>query len=77
MAQNLYVTGAEQGSGKSVIVLAMMETLSGHGGRLGFFRPVVHPETPDHLIQLVGGPLPGSSATTRICTAAPATQPAL
>jgi phosphate acetyltransferase len=53
MAQNIYITGAEQGSGKSVIVLAMMDTLSGHGAKPGFFRPVVHPETPDPLIQLV------------------------
>ncbi|MGD8672113.1 MAG: AAA family ATPase, partial [Thiogranum sp.] len=40
MAQNIYITGAEQGSGKSVVVLAMMETLSGHGDTPGFFRPV-------------------------------------
>ncbi len=53
MAQNLYITGAERGSGKSVIVLAMMETLSGHGGQVGFFRPVVHPDARDPLIQLV------------------------
>jgi len=53
MAQNLYITGAEQGSGKSVIVLAMMETLSGHGGKVGFFRPLVHPDARDPLIELV------------------------
>jgi len=37
MTQNLYVTGAERGSGKSIIVLAMMDILSGHDGRIGFF----------------------------------------
>ena len=42
MTQNLYITGAERGSGKSVIVLAMMEMLCGHAGKVGFFRPVVH-----------------------------------
>ena len=40
MAQNLYITGAEHGSGKSVIVLAMMDYFSGHTGKVGFFRPV-------------------------------------
>ena len=53
MAQNIYITGAEQGSGKSVVVLAMMETLSGHGDTPGFFRPVVHPDARDPLIHLV------------------------
>ena len=41
MAQNLYVTGAENGSGKSVIVLAIMELLSGRSDKVGIFRPVV------------------------------------
>jgi phosphate acetyltransferase len=53
-AQNLYITGAERGSGKSVIVLAMMEFLSGHGGKVGFFRPVARSgEQRDPLIQLI------------------------
>ena len=37
--QNIYVTGAEQGSGKSIIMLAMMDMLSGYAGKIGFFRP--------------------------------------
>jgi len=54
MTQNLYVTGAERGSGKSVIVLAMMDILSGHDGRIGFFRPVIRsPESHDELAQLI------------------------
>ncbi|NHZ69906.1 MAG: phosphate acetyltransferase [Thermotogales bacterium] len=54
MAQNLYVTGAEHGSGKSVIVLAMMEYFSGHTGKVGFFRPVTSSgEQHDQLIHLV------------------------
>ncbi len=54
MTQNLYVTGAERGSGKSVIVLAMMETLSGHGGKVGFFRPVIRAGLQrDQLIDLI------------------------
>ncbi|MEN8213944.1 MAG: phosphate acetyltransferase [Pseudomonadota bacterium] len=54
MTQNIYITGAERSSGKSVIVLAMMEFLSGHGGRVGFFRPVIRSgEQRDPLIQLI------------------------
>ena len=54
MTQNLYVTGAERGSGKSVIVLAMMDILSGHAGRVGFFRPVIRsPAVPDDLVHLI------------------------
>lgn len=34
--QNIYVTGAEQGSGKSIIMLAMMDMLSGYAGKIGF-----------------------------------------
>jgi len=52
--QNLYITGAERGSGKSVIVLAMMELLSGRGGKVVFFRPVIRSgEQQDPLIQLI------------------------
>ena len=54
MTQNLYITGAEHGSGKSVIVLAMMEYFSGHTGKTGFFRPVTRSgEQRDQLIHLV------------------------
>jgi len=54
MAQNLYITGAEHGSGKSVIVLAMMDYFSGHTGKVGFFRPVTRSDSQhDQLIHLV------------------------
>ncbi len=54
MTQNLYITGAERASGKSVIVLAIMEMLSGHGGKVGFFRPVIRSgESRDELIDLI------------------------
>ncbi|WP_031433099.1 phosphate acetyltransferase [Methylomarinum vadi] len=54
ITQNIYITGAEQGSGKSVIMLAMMEMFSGHAEKVGFFRPIIHsgPEK-DELIQLI------------------------
>ena len=52
--QNIYVTGAEQGSGKSIIMLAMMDMLSGYAGKIGFFRPIIHShEQQDELIQFV------------------------
>ena len=54
MAHNLYITGAEHGSGKSVIVLAMMEALSGRTGKVGFFRPVIrNAGERDELIHLI------------------------
>ncbi|MFQ5642690.1 MAG: phosphate acetyltransferase [Thiogranum sp.] len=54
MAQNLYVTGAERGSGKSIMVLAMMDYFSGHSGKVGFFRPVTRNDAQhDPLIHLV------------------------
>ncbi|MEA3275484.1 MAG: phosphate acetyltransferase [Pseudomonadota bacterium] len=39
--QSLYVAGAGSGSGKSVVVLGIMEMLSAVNRRVGFFRPVV------------------------------------
>lgn len=41
MLQSLYIAGAEPGSGKSVVVLGMMETLSAINRKIGFFRPVI------------------------------------
>jgi phosphate acetyltransferase len=38
---NLYITGMERGSGKSVVALGLMETLAGRAQRAGFFRPIV------------------------------------
>jgi len=54
MAKNIYIAGAEQGSGKSAIALALMEYLSGHSGKIGFFRPViVDGPSSDPLIRLI------------------------
>lgn len=54
MAQNIYVAGVEQRSGKSAIVLTLMELLSGETASLGFFRPLVHGNVEeDRLINLV------------------------
>ncbi len=52
--QNIYITGAEQGSGKSIIMLAMMDMLSGSAGKTGFFRPIIDTEEDkDELIELI------------------------
>lgn len=54
ISQNIYITGADEGSGKSVIMLAIMEMLFGHAGNIGFFRPIIHSgEEKDALIQLI------------------------
>jgi phosphate acetyltransferase len=39
--QSLYIAGAGAGSGKSVVVLGLMEMLSAVNRRVGFFRPIV------------------------------------
>jgi len=54
VSQGIYIVGAEPRSGKSVIVLGMMEMLSGRMGKVGFFRPVVRDERkPDNITTLI------------------------
>jgi phosphate acetyltransferase len=54
LARNLYITAMEPQSGKSVVVLGLMELLSGRVDRLGFFRPIVLSGTePDPEIELI------------------------
>ena len=54
MPQNIYVAGAEQGSGKSAIVLALMELLTGDTSKPGFFRALIQGSVKeDRLIQLI------------------------
>ena len=52
LTRNLYITGMEAGSGKSVVALGIMELLSARVERLGFFRPIV-PSLPDPQIELI------------------------
>jgi len=42
MTKGLYITSAEPYSGKTIMVLGLMEFLVGRIGRIGFFRPVVN-----------------------------------
>jgi phosphate acetyltransferase len=54
MADRLYISALESGSGKIALVLGVMETLSRHIQDIGFFRPLIKAEDPpDNHIQLV------------------------
>jgi len=54
VVRNLYITGMESGSGKSVVALGLMETLAGRSQRAGFFRPIVPSrEVPDAQVELI------------------------
>ena len=54
MSQGIYITSADPRSGKSVVVLGIMEMLAGQGGKTGFFRPVVQDgKKPDKITDLI------------------------
>lgn len=54
LAQNIYITGTDRNSGKSIIMLAMMEMLAGYAGKIGFFRPIIHAgDQKDDLIEFI------------------------
>ncbi|MGF1494562.1 MAG: phosphate acetyltransferase [Microcoleaceae cyanobacterium] len=53
MVLNLYVTAIEPWSGRSLVLLGVMEILSKRIGKLGFFRPVIHSGEKDTVIQLI------------------------
>jgi phosphate acetyltransferase len=54
MPQCIYITGSEAQSGKSVVVLGLLEWLWNQGRTVGFFRPVIGSEKqPDRLIHVV------------------------
>ena len=54
MSRNLYIATAEAETGKSVIVLGIMDFLSQHIEKIGFFRPVVRSgELMDDHIRLI------------------------
>ncbi len=54
MSRNIYIATMEPGSGKSLVVLGIMEFLSHRIDRLGFFRPVIRDDiVRDNDIELV------------------------
>lgn len=56
MSRGLYITGTGPRSGKSVVILGLLDLLAGQTGNVGFFRPVAYPDAQrDNCIQLVSG----------------------
>ena len=54
MANSLYIAGIEPGSGKSMVALGVMELLSRHISKIGYFRPIIPSKaTPDNNIELI------------------------
>lgn len=54
MGNNLYVTATEERSGKSVIILGIMQMLTKEVHRVAFFRPIISDtQTKDHDIHLI------------------------
>jgi len=52
--RNLYITAMAPHSGKSIVALGLMETLSARTERVGFFRPIVAAEpSPDPQLELI------------------------
>ena len=63
-AKGIYIFGAEPDSGKSIVLLGLMDLLSRRVGALGVFRPLVREgETNDDALRLISSryhlPLPG------------------
>ncbi len=56
MSSGLYIAAMEPNSGKSLVVLGVVDLLSRRIDKMGFFRPVVHGSpTADRHIQLIHG----------------------
>jgi phosphate acetyltransferase len=75
--QSLYIAGAGPGSGKSVVVLGLMEMLSAVNRKVGFFRPIVSTRIEDdNLAGLIRSryALPFSSEMLYGCTGEAARQ---
>jgi phosphate acetyltransferase len=54
MSKNLYIAAAEAEAGKSLVVLGIMDFLSRHVTRIGFFRPIVRSaQEMDNHIRLI------------------------
>lgn len=54
MVSNLYIAAVDSDSGKSLVLLGIMELLSKRIRRLGIFRPIIHRRNrPDPDIELI------------------------
>lgn len=71
MLHSLYIAGAEPGSGKSIVVLGIMENLTATVERVGFFRPIIPRDgVHDPLLHLVSSryELPAGAEALYGCT---------
>ena len=56
MARGLFVSSTGPRSGKSIVELGLMELLTGHGRKVGYFRPVIQGgPAGDDAIRLMAG----------------------
>ncbi|MFK5856608.1 MAG: phosphate acetyltransferase [Bacteroidota bacterium] len=54
MSKNLYIAAAEAGTGKSMMIMGIMNILSKKINKIGFFRPVVYSgDIMDHNIEII------------------------
>jgi phosphate acetyltransferase len=54
MSKNLFIAAAESDTGKSLVVLGIMNMLMSHVGKVGFFRPIVRSgKDIDHHVNLI------------------------
>jgi phosphate acetyltransferase len=71
MARSLYVAGSGPESGKSAVILGVLDAMTRRVGRVGLFLPVVHAGPTDPLITLVRmrypQVLPDEAAIARCC----------
>ena len=52
MATSIYITSAEESSGKSTMALGVLDALRAKVEKVGVFRPVARSkEEPDHVLQ--------------------------
>ncbi len=67
MATSIYIAGTEAQSGKSAVVVGLLDQLSRRAGRVGVFRPIVRAGGPDELVRTLLSQLPGTLSVERAC----------
>lgn len=54
ISQDIYIAGVDEGNGKSLVMLAIIEMLSGYADKIGFFRPIIQGSAEkDDLIEFI------------------------
>jgi phosphate acetyltransferase len=67
VATSIYIAGTEAQSGKSAVVVGLLDQLSRRAGRVGVFRPIVRAGGPDELVRTLLSRLPGTLSVERAC----------